>query len=354
MNNFKIMSKISKIFIVFILMFCIISANVRAELILDTSEFGSVTETLAAIPEKAGEITLKISKENLKENDVKLEIPADRGITGITLLPADETKTLSLPWIERICANGVPLTIGEGIILENSSIYGGACVSGADVRLETSSVKLSGTVGFVFGGGFAENGGSSEVAETSVTVAEGALVYYEIFGGGHAAGPDSRTVSDRTNVLLLGTTDYLLGAGFAEDGADSQCTQTSVFIGGTGDVEVALFAGGSAAGEGSRSSVDSSFARLEGFAHWAFPGDFAFGGGETRLERAGRLEISSAGSAVNAYLGSFASDSGSSAWMNTAELMNCGAVELVIKRGEGTDGGSAKTMIMADFPCSEQ
>ena len=346
------MSKYSYLFAIVILMFSFISVPVHADLILDTSEFGSISDALDAVPENAGNITLRISKENLKENDANLMIPSDRGITGITLIPADETKTLSLPGIERICANGVPLTVGKGIVLANASIYGGACVSGADVRLDASSVTLLGTAGFVFGGGFAENGGSSEVSETSVTVAEGALVYYEVFGGGHAAGTGSRTISDRTNVSLLGTADYVLGAGFAEDGAVSQCTQTTVLIGETGDVEVALFAGGSASGAGSRSSVDSSFARLGGFAHWAFPGDFAFGGGETRLERAGRLEISASGSSVNAYLGSFAADKGSSAWMNTAELMNCGAVELVIKRGEGTDGGSAKTMIMADFPCS--
>lgn len=348
------MSKYSKIVELILLILCIKFSCVSADLTLEASDLGSVSEALAAVSENAGEVTLRISLENLKENDSKLEIPADRGITGITLLPADETKTLSLPGIERICANGVPLTIGNGIVLENASIYGGACVSGTDIRLETSSVTILGTVGFVFGGGFAENGGSSAVSETSVTIAEGALVYYEVFGGGHAAGTGSRAASDQTKISLLGTTDYLLGAGFAEDGGSSECTRTSVLIGETGDVEVALFAGGSAAGKGSRSSVDNSFARLEGFAHWAFPGDFAFGGGETRLERAGRLEISSAGSAVNAYIGSFSSDSGSSAWMNTAELMNCGTVELVIKRGEGTDGGSAKTMIMADFPCSEQ
>lgn len=348
------MRKYTNIFIVVILILCVSISYASADLTLDASDFGSVSEALAAVPENAGEVTLKISDTNLKENNAKLEIPADRGITGLTILPADDTKALSLPGIERICANGVPLTVGAGIILENASIYGGACVSGGDVRLDTSSVTIIGTVGFVFGGGFAENGGSSAVTETSVAVAEGSLVYYEVFGGGHAAGTDSRVDSDQTKITLLGTTDYLLGAGFAEDGGSSECTQTSVFIGGTGDVEVALFAGGSAAGEGSRSSVDNSFARLEGFAHWTFPGDFAFGGGETRLERAGRVEISAEGSAVNAYLGSFASDSGSSAWMNTAELMNCGTVDLVIKRGEGTDGGSAKTMIVADFPCSEQ
>lgn len=348
------MSKYLKLFIIILLILYIKFSFVSADLTLETSEFGSVSAALAAVSENAGEVTLKISSNDLKENDAKLDIPADRGISGITFLPADDSKILSFPGIQRICANGIPLTIGSGLSLENASVYGGACVSGTDVRLDASSVTIAGSVGFVFGGGFAENGGSSAVAETSVTVTEGALVYYEVFGGGHAVGPDSMAESDLTKITLSGTTDYLLGAGFAEDGSSSGCTRTSVLIGETGDVEVALFAGGSASGEGSRSSVDNSFARLEGFAHWAFPGDFAFGGGETRLERAGRLEISAAGSAVNAYLGSFASDSGSSAWMNTAELMNCGAVELVFQRGEGTDGGSAKTMITADFPCTEQ
>ncbi len=347
------MSKFSVVFLFVILMLCLIFSPAGADLTLDASDFGSVSDALAAVPENAGNVILKISKENLKENDANLVIPSDRGITKLTILSADDTKSLSFPGIGRICANGVPLTIGEGIVFENASIYGGACVSGGDIRLDTSSVTLLGTVGFVFGGGFSENGGCSAVTETSVTVAENALVYYEVFGGGHAVGPDSRAVSDQTNVDLEGTTDYLLGAGFAEDGAVSECTQTTVFIGESGDVEVALFAGGSASGEGSRSSVDNAFARLEGFAHWAFSGDFAFGGGGTRLERAGRVEISPSGSSVNAYLGSFSSDAGSSAWVNTAELMNCGMTELVLERGQGTDGGTAKTMITANFPCTE-
>ena len=180
------MSKYSKLLLLVSLILCVITFSAEAEFTLDASEFASVTEALAAVPDNAGEVSLKIFSNNLKENDAKLEIPSDRGITGITLLPADDTQTLSLPGIERICANGVPLTIGTGIILENASIYGGACASGEDVRLETSSVTILGTVGFVFGGGFAENGGSSAVGETSVTIAEDALVYYEVFGGGHA------------------------------------------------------------------------------------------------------------------------------------------------------------------------
>ena len=219
--------------------------------------------------------------------------------------------------------------------------------------LESSAVRVSGSVGFVFGGGFAENAGSSAVISTSVTIDPEALVYYEVFGGGHAVGAGSRVFAEAARVVLEGTADYLLGAGFAEDGGSSECTETSLLVTESGDVEVALFAGGSAAGEGSVSLAGNALAKVDGFAHWAFPGDFAFGGGNTQLNLSGRLEISQSGRAVNAYLGSFASDPGSTASVNTAELMNCGTVELVFERGESTDGGKAKTMITANFPCVE-
>ena len=69
------------------------------------------------------------------------------------------------------------------------------------------------------------------------------------------------------------------------------------------------------------------------------------------MNGSGRLEILPTGSAVNAFFGSFASDPGSTAYMNTAEMLNCGTVELVLKRGQGTDGGTVQTMIIAEFTC---
>ncbi len=347
----KIMSKKSLYLITVLLMFCRIMPA-SADIILNTADFGSITDTLNAIPADAGNVSLLLGPGVFGENDARLEIPAGRGITVIRMLPAGGIDHLSFPDLERICANGIPLEIGKGIELENASIYGGACVSGEEVSLETSSLRIEGIVGFAFGGGFAENGSSSAVKEPSVTVAEGALVYYEVFGGGHAFGTDSRVFSDSASVLLEGTTDYLLGAGFAEDGGRSECVSTSLLVSETGEVAVALFGGGSAAGEGSISSVDNTFSRLYGKAHWTFPGDFAFSGGETQLNRAGRVEILSSGSVVNAYQGSFSSDPGSSANVNTAELMNCGVVELVIDRSQAADGGTAKTLITANFPCS--
>ena len=338
-------------FLSIILLSLLIVLPVCADAVLDTAEYGSITETLNAIPEDAGNVSLMLAPGVFGTDDVQLDIPSDRGITSIRILPAESAEHVSMPDLERICANGVELEIGKGIEFEAASIYGGACVSGAEADLDTSSVTVCGTVGFVFGGGFAENGGFSVVTDPSVTVAEGALVYYEVFGGGHAYGEGSRVFSQSASVSLDGTTDYLLGAGFAEDGGISECVKTSLQVGESGEAAVALFGGGSAAGEKSLSTVENTLTRLSGKAHWTFPGDFAFEGGVTRLSRAGRVEILPSGSVVNAYQGSFASDPGSSAEVNTAELMNCGTVELVIDRGQAADGGTVKTMITADFPC---
>ncbi len=325
--------------------------TVSADIVLNTADFGSITDALDAIPEKAGEVSLLLAADVFGVDDGRLEIPRDRGIRAIRILPAEDAERVSFPGLERICANGIPLEIGSGVELESAAIYGGPCVSGKEVPMEKSSVRIEGTVGFAFGGGLAENGGFSIVVNPSVTVAEGGLVYYEVFGGGHAYGEGSRVFSQSSSVLLDGTTDYVLGAGFAEDGGNSECVKTSLQVGAAGNVAVALFGGGSAAGENSLSTVGNTLTQLSGKAHWTFPGDFAYGGGQTRLSGAGRVEILPSGSVVNAYQGSFASDPGSSAEVNTAELMNCGTAELVIDRGQAADGGAVNTMITANFPC---
>ena len=345
------MSKINHLFVI-ILLSLLIVLPVCADAAINTAEYGSITEALDAIPEDAGNVSLMLAPGVFGTDDIQLDIPSDRGITSIRILPAEESGKVSLPDLERICANGIPVEIGKGVELEIASVYGGACVSGKEEKLATSSVTVCGTVGFVFGGGFADDGGYSAVTDPSVTVAEGALVYYEVFGGGHAHGEGSRVFSQSASVSLDGTTDYLLGAGFAEDGGISECVETSLQVGESGEAAVALFGGGSAAGEGSLSTVENTRVQLSGKAHWTFPGDFAFEGGVTRLSRAGRVEVLPSASVVNAYQGSFASDPGSSAEVNTAELMNCGTVELVIDRGQAADGGTVKTMITANFPCS--
>ena len=344
------MNKSSCLLLSVLLMFVTFSPA-AGDYFIDGSAYDSLTEALDSVPQDPGVVTLKISKDNIKENDNNINLPSDQNIKEFILIKSDDSAVVSLPEIERICANGVPLTIGEGIVLEYASIYGGACVSGETASLKSSSLTISGTVGFVFGGGFAENGGISEVMDTSVTLTKTGTAYYEIFGGGHAFGRGSRVFSENTAVQIEGTADYVLGGGFAEAGGLSECTQTNVTAAEESKVAIALFSGGSASGKSSLSTVGNAKAVVSGNANWAFSGDFAFGGGETRLEHASRLEILPTGSTEIAYMGSFSSDTGSDAYVNTSELMSCGETGQILQNGQSANSGKVRTLVKALFPC---
>ena len=349
---FKVMRKYVEFLFVILLMFCSFGF-VSGEFVIETDEYASVTEALAAIPMDSETVTLKLSKSNLKDNETSIDLPYDRNIKEIIIIHDDNISEASFPLVERICANGVPLTIGEGITLENTSIYGGRCVSGEDASLESASLTISGKVGFVFGGGLATDGGRSDVAETSVTLTKSGLVYYEIFGGGHAHGSGSSASAESTTLKISGTSDYVLGGGFAEEGGSAECGSTFITTEEGSSVPVALFTGGSASGTGSLSAVENAKALVAGNANWAFSGDFAFGGGKTMLNLASRLEILPSGSTEIAYMGSFASDEGSDALVNTAELMVCGEASRIVQDSQTADNGKALTQVKALFPCDQ-
>lgn len=325
--------------------------SVLAEQMLDMREFASFAAAFETLPEDAGEVSV-ILPSNF--SDAEMIIPAGRGITSISIAPASESGSAYLPDIIRICANGIPLTVGEGILLENASIYGGACVSGEDAQLASSDLTISGKTAFVFGGGFADGGGTSSVTETNVTLTESGQVYLEVFGGGHAYESGSRVSVQKTNVVIRGTADYVLGGGFGEDGGLSECTQTNVVTEEGSTVNISLFSGGSASGSGSQSVVENAKAILAGKAEWAFSGDFAYGGGATRMEKASRIEILNTGLSETAYLGSFSSDPGSDAYVYTSELMNCGTVGYVRENGQAVDQGKSVTLIKSQSSCKQE
>ena len=337
------------LFVISLLLLTVIPSE--ADFTACAGDYGSITEMINAIPENAGLVTLRLWRSIFEESDAILEIPADRGITGIIFEPDEGIEHIALPGLFRICANGIPLTLSEGLVFENGNIYGGACVSEGEAHLERSEVTVKGEVAFVFGGGFAENGALSVVDEPSVVVSETGSVYFEAFGGGHAYGSGSRVASVNTNVQINGTADYVLGGGFGEDGGTSECEQTFVTMAENARAGVALFSGGSASGKGSTSIVENAKALLYGSAASAFSGDFALNGGITKMNQSSRLEILTTGTAKYVYMGSLASDPGSDAWVNTSELMNCGSVTEIYKKSQSADNAEARTVITAHFPC---
>lgn len=332
------------------LLLSVIFFPAAADYAVYTTDREPLSGQMEGIPENAGVVTIYVTSVI---NEKNLQLPSDRGITELIIVPADGMGSISLPEIERICANGVPLVIGQGIGMENASIYGGACVSETETDLASSDLTIEGSVGFVFGGGLATDGGHSGVNETSVTLTKTGLVYFEIFGGGHAYGSGSRASVNSTTLKISGTSDYVLGGGFAEEGGLAECGSTFITAEEGSSVPVALFTGGSASGAGSLSEVESAKALVAGNANWAFSGDFAFGGGKTKLNLASRLEILPSGSTEIAYMGSFSSDEGSDALVNTAELMVCGEASRIVQDSQTADNGKALTQVKALFPCEQ-
>ena len=337
------------IFLLVIVLILAAAIPAAADFSLNASDYASAADAAAAIPTDAGEVTFYF--DSLCEWSDSLTIPKNKGITSLRMVPADGVEKASVPSLKSIFADGVPLYIGAGMVMNETSVYGGVYSEKECVMTPATSVTCAGAVGYIFGGSLSEDSGCAEVENAAVVIEPGGVVYYEVFGGGHAAGEGAVSNVGTASVTHAGSSDYVLGGGFAEYGGNVSVNQANVTVTEEGSVEVALFAGGSAVDEGSLATVTNSLAILNGRANWAFPGDFAFGAGETRTEEAGRLEISSTGSAGSAFIGSFASDEGSHALIDTAELQNCGTVDTIISHSQSADGGNAETLNVAKFEC---
>lgn len=308
-----------------------------------------LTEALEAIPQNAG--NYEIILDTADPSPKIIEIPTDRGLTSLTLNAAD--GGLSFETTERLFANGIPLRIGKGIAFPNANIYGGGYAeNGAEIRLDASEIILEGKAGYLFGGGLAWTGGTSDVLETNVLIEEGAVVFMEVFGGGHAIGDNSSASVQNSEITLSGETDYLLGGGLSEYGGQAYCGHTNGAVTEKGSVQVGLFTGGSAADADSLTVTDWGNMRISGKADWVFSGDFAFQGGQCKFNKSGRVVVEKGGWVKEAYLGSFAADDGSKAEIDTAELMVCGTAEDITEKSIASDGASARTFHPAHFPCT--
>lgn len=321
--------------------------------ILKISELKSITGALAAIPQQAENVVILLDARPSEKEAVAIGIPTDKGIKSLSIEKTEEMSPVMIRGIDAIYANGIPFTLGAGILLKESSLYGGAHASaGETVEVASSLLRCLGQAGYLFGGGFAEGGGHSRVTgESRVELGKEAVVFYELFGGGHAAGEGSVEESGSSRVLVQGTADYVLGGSFAEAGASVSCGASDITIEASGQVLVGLFGGGSASGTGSRSVTGSARIQLHGEAEMAFCGDFAFGGGTASLLQSGRLEVLQGAHCREAVAGSFAVDQGSQAEIDTAELMICGSADTLTLQSHSASGSQARTRQSANFPC---
>lgn len=313
----------------------------------EPGEISSLTQALASLPDDAGEVTLQIASHLTAEEDGRVIVPADKGITALTIETAPGVDQVALSRVIELYANGIPLTIGEGISMLNGSIFGGAFADQySSATVEATDLKIFGAVGYIYGGGKAFEGSRSVVRGLAkVEIGPNSRIYWEVFGGGLAAGKDSYASVEATSVSIYGKVDYALGGGSAREGGATKVeTQSQIRLYPEGSVLIALFGGGSAQGAGS--AVQSAGAKLtvSGAAGWVFGGDFAYQAGETAMNGLASVRLTSEGTARELYGGSFAADENSKASVNETDIQVFGTAQLSSPLGMGTNGGDAQVI----------
>lgn len=302
----------------------------------------TLEEAFEKFPDHCKETLIQLSENVYGDPVVSLSIPANKGITSLTIEGIDPDTTISVETIGELYANGIPFTLGENVSLPNAWIFGGMFAENGKMRsVNETRITILGSSAYAFGGGAANNGGRSIVrGNTTVVLGKNGRIFWEIFGGGYAFGSESIAEVGTTNVKIFGKADYVLGGGLAREKGRSIVKEISnVTIESVGNASIALFGGGNAVGQGSVSETKWANSVIHGSAAWAFGGDFTFQGGQSRITGTAEITVSEGGKVESLYGGSFATDENSRSEVNRTLVNVFGTAGSITPEGETSYGG---------------
>ncbi len=248
------------------------------------------------IPSNAGNVTFYVTG-SFAQNSNEVELPTNRGITGLTITPQGGNVTVTWAESTGFYANGIPTVIAKGITFSNGILYGGAnTLNGQQSQLTSTYLNIAGTVNTVVGGSKAKNGGSAAyVGNTNIVfsgkangwiyaggsalyggysvvqgtasldMAAGASAAQSIAGGGYAFGQGSESVVKDSYLDVKGSVVYavFLG-GYADQSSVSSTTgQSYLVLGSTGNIGQSVWYGGRAY-KNSNVSVNNASASIQG------------------------------------------------------------------------------------------
>ena len=319
-------------------------------------DFPTVGEAFASLGENTGDLTLLLSEDLGETGD--LVVPADRGITSLTLDSGDgQNHTLGA---YRFFANGVPLTVDR---VKVRYLYGG----GLDRTVPSTKVTVrGGSIGWLMGGGTADQpGGEARVTgQAAVTFDHADTVFHSddyLWGGGYAnvQGADVSVGSVKIEILDTDLPEReIMGGGMASDrNCNADAGQVSITIRGStlhGDV----YGGGhcdtaTASARSQNTSVtivDSDFPLYNGdYGGNILGGGFLFnGGGSVDISGTAKLDIrnSTITAAIGGPLG--LSSKSASAGNTSVTLQHCTVRQLVSGGCYSGDGIAAVQCENAD------
>lgn len=319
-------------------------------------DFPTVGEAFASLGENTGDLTLLLSEDLGEEGD--LVVPADRGITSLTLDSGDgQNHTLGA---YRFFANGVPLTVNRAKV---RYLYGG----GLDRTVPSTEVTVrGGSIGWLLGGGTADQpGGEARVTgQAAVTFDHADTVFHSddyLWGGGYANVQGADVSVGSVKIEILGTDlpeREIMGGGMASDSdCNADAGQVSIAIRGStlhGDV----YGGGhcdtataSACSQNTSVTIsDSDFPLYNGdYGGNILGGGFLFnGGGSVDISGTAKLDIrnSTITAAIGGPLG--LSSKSVSAGNTSVTLQHCTVRQLVSGGCYSGDGVAAVQCENAD------
>lgn len=319
-------------------------------------DFPTVGEAFASLGENTGDLALLLSEDLGEEGD--LVVPADRGITSLTLDSGDgQNHTLGA---YRFFANGVPLTVNRAKV---RYLYGG----GLDRTVPSTEVTVrGGSIGWLLGGGTADQpGGEARVTgQAAVTFDHADTVFHSddyLWGGGYANVQGADVSVGSVKIEILGTDlpeREIMGGGMASDSdCNADAGQVSIAIRNStlhGDV----YGGGhcdtaTASARSQNTSVtisDSDFPLYNGdYGGNILGGGFLFnGGGSVDISGTAKLDIrnSTITAAIGGPLG--LSSKSVSAGNTSVTLQHCTVRQLVSGGCYSGDGVAAVQCENAD------
>ena len=248
------------------------------------------------IPSNAGSVTFYVTG-SFTQNSNEVELPTNRGITGLTITPQGGNVTVTWAESAGFYANGIPTVIAKGITFSNGILYGGAnTLNGQQSQLNSTYLNIAGTVNTVVGGSKAKNNGSAAyVGNTNIVfsgtangwiyaggsalyggysvvqgtasleLVSGASATQSIAGGGYAFGQGSESVVKDSYLDVKGSVVYAVFLGGYADQSSVSTTsgQAYLVLGSTGNIGQSVWYGGRAY-KNSTVTVNNASASIQG------------------------------------------------------------------------------------------
>ena len=165
-------------------------------------DFDRISNALSDVNVKSDttDLTIKIDNYYNYTELYAIVIPyLGKSLERVTI-DADTPVTINMQNLP-IYANGVQLTIGSNITLNNSTIYGGILANGGKNKKDSASLIIAGTVGTVFAGSYVGCPDCvSEIDEATVLITGN--VRNHVYCGGNTVGDGSRSIIGTTNLIL--------------------------------------------------------------------------------------------------------------------------------------------------------